>query len=58
MVSRTDANNFAYALGIPEPSDLLEEAIVWIGSNMSPEDVFSKKDLESWAENNRYARED
>ena len=33
-------------------STLLEEAIKWIGDNMSPEDVFSKADLLNWADEN------
>lgn len=31
---------------------MLETAIEWIRSNMSPEDVFHERDLESWAEGN------
>lgn len=31
---------------------LLEIAIEWIRNNMSPEDVFRERDLESWAEGN------
>lgn len=36
------------------PSTLLDAAIDWINSNMSPDDVFSMKDLDDWAENNGY----
>jgi hypothetical protein len=36
---------------------LLDNAIDWISSNLSPEDVFSDSDLEMWAENNGYKRE-
>lgn len=32
-------------------STLLEEAIEWIKRNLSPEDVFSEKELTYWAEN-------
>lgn len=35
---------------------LLEQSIEWIGDNMNPEDVFSKKDLENWAEANGYEK--
>jgi len=35
-------------------SDLLENAIDWIGKNMEPADVFSESELQSWAENNGY----
>jgi len=38
-------------------SDLLENAIDWIKNNLSPDDVFSQKDLESWAEDNKYVKE-
>lgn len=32
------------------PLDLLEQAIEWIKSNMSPEDVFGDNDLQTWSE--------
>jgi hypothetical protein len=35
-------------------STLLEEAIEWISSNMSPEDVFSTTDLRDWATSNGF----
>lgn len=38
-------------------SDLLDNAIDWIKSNMSPDDVFDQKVLESWAEENKYVKE-
>lgn len=31
------------------PNSLLEDAIYWIRSNMSPTDVFPEKELLSWA---------
>lgn len=34
------------------PNRLLEASIEWIGNNLSPEDVFIKETLESWADNN------
>ena len=34
------------------PSSLLEDAILWISKNMSPENVFSEEKLKSWAEDN------
>lgn len=34
------------------PQRLLESAIEWIGNNLSPEDVFIKETLESWADGN------
>jgi hypothetical protein len=33
---------------------LLEEAIEWIGNNMSPEDVFSECQLDEWAVDNEW----
>ena len=36
------------------PSNLLEEAIDWIGANMSPEEVFAGSKLEQWAEEAGY----
>lgn len=35
----------------------LDGAIEWISNNLSPDDVFTTKDLESWAENNGYIKE-
>lgn len=32
------------------PSSLLEQAVEWIKSNMSPEDVFDERDLQTWSE--------
>ena len=34
----------------------LDEAIAFIGGNLDPEDVFSTKDLEHWAESNGYSK--
>ena len=39
-------------------STLLEEAIEWIASNMSPEDVFSDDDLETWAIDSNFTKEE
>ena len=35
---------------------LLEASIEWIKSNLEPDEVFCKMDLESWAESNGYAK--
>lgn len=32
------------------PSNLLEDAINWIGANLQPTDVFDKKILKEWAQ--------
>lgn len=39
------------------PDDLLEQSIDWIKENLSPEEVFDEKQLEDWAEQNRYKKE-
>lgn len=39
-------------------SRLLESEVDWIASNMEPGDVFSRKQLESWAESNGYEESD
>jgi hypothetical protein len=36
---------------------LLEDAIDWIKSNMSPGDVFSDSDLADWADSNGYIKD-
>ena len=41
-------------LGKLESSIQLYEAIEWITSNLSPEDVFDEKDLRRWADENDY----
>lgn len=40
------------------PDDLLDEAIDWIKSNMSPDDVFDKSQLEEWAKDNGFVESD
>lgn len=37
--------------------DLLDVAVVWIGDNLVPDDVFSEDQLEAWAFDNGYARD-
>lgn len=39
-------------------SSFLEDCISWIATHLSPEDVFSKKDLEAWAEENDYVKKE
>ena len=40
------------------PRDILEDSIIpWIGDNLDPDDVFSEKKLEAWAESNGYVKE-
>jgi len=38
-------------------SSALEEAISWIKSNLEPEEVFDKNQLEEWAKTNGYVKE-
>lgn len=38
-------------------SSVLEIAIEYIGKNFNPDEVFSAKDLEEWAESNGYIKE-
>lgn len=36
----------------------LDSAIDWISHNLDPQEVFSDKDLEYWAEKNGFKKED
>ena len=38
--------------------DALDVAVVWIGDNLLPDDVFSDEILEQWADDAGYTRED
>lgn len=40
------------------PDDLLEKSIDWISDNLSPEEVFSEKQLNEWAERNGFVEGD
>ena len=44
-------------LKVERPGGLLDEVIDWISKNMNPDDVFSAKDLENWAEGEGYTKE-
>lgn len=35
----------------------LDNAILWIGNNLDPDDVFDEKDLIAWATSNGYVKE-
>jgi len=35
---------------------LLEKTIDWIAGNLNPDDVFSERDLKSWADENGYVK--
>lgn len=36
----------------------LDSAIAWIGDNLVPDDIFSERQLSSWAESNNYAKKE
>ena len=40
------------------PSDLLEAVIDWINDNLTPDEVFDEYELEDWAEDNGFVREE
>lgn len=39
-------------------TNLLDEAIAWIKDNLSPDEVFTTEDLEKWAEERGYMKEE
>ena len=47
-----------FADGLIDRDRLLGEAIAWIKSCLSPDDVFDKSDLAAWAEREGYVQED
>ena len=55
MPSSYDDQEF---IGAVIPSDLLDEAILWIRKNLGPADVFSVEDLNEWAEDAGYVQEE
>ena len=44
-------------LMFPNAHTMLDEAIDWIRSNLSPDDVFTEKELGEWAESNGWSSE-
>lgn len=54
LLMPTTTRQDADFIGAVINDSLLEAAIEWIGSNMDPEDVFSKNDLGYWATDNGY----
>lgn len=36
---------------------MLNAATEWVSKNLNPDDVFSEKDLQAWAEANGYVKE-
>lgn len=57
MTSVNQDNDFIKRIVLPSiSSDLLGDAISWINTNLSPEDVFDKKFLDEWAEEEGYVK--
>ncbi len=52
--TRTEQDFIETVLG----SDILASTVEWIGYTLSPEEVFSKDDLEAWALENGFVEED
>lgn len=56
MISLKERKAFAdHAL--PSFESLLEDALSWIATNLSPDEVFSTAELESWAKNEGWTKE-
>lgn len=60
MATTKNDNDFADLMGasveITINKSSLDNAIEFIGDNLSPEDVFKVKDLQAWAESNGYTK--
>lgn len=58
MPTRQQENDFSGEISsfIEINTDALQSAIDFIGREMEPEDVFSEKQLEDWAEANGYTK--
>ena len=54
MAGSIENNKFAKSIF---PAYPLDEAISWIQLNMEPEDVFSEKQLETWARDSGFTKE-
>ena len=51
-------DNEKFTESVFDVSSALDNAIDWISDNLNPEDVFPVSDLETWAEENNYIKED
>lgn len=59
MSTTTQDRDFKKAIVMDNlPDSMLDEAIQWIASNFTPEDIFDKKQLERWAEGEGYVMGD
>ncbi len=56
MISTKDSREFGES--VFDTSDLLEDAVDWVSSRLTPEDVFHISELEEWAEDNGYVKEE
>ena len=55
MPTTQQENSFATSV---IPSSLLDDAIIWISTNLGPGDVFQEDDLEEWAVNNGFVHDE
>lgn len=56
MTTRFSHSNNANFIDAILPQDLLDVAVVWIGDNLEPDDVFSTDQLEEWALEDGWSR--
>ncbi len=45
-------------LKVEHPEACLDEVLEWVRKNLNPDDVFSNKQLEDWAEGEGYKKEE
>lgn len=58
MTSTQHDKDFITKVIVPGiPADILGDSLTWIQKNLVPEDVFDKKELGEWAEENGYIKE-
>ena len=54
----SESRNDAFAAEVVKtPKYLLDDAVTWIQNELSPEDVFTPDQLETWAKDNGYVEE-
>ncbi len=52
----TSSQDQDFAEAVVNYRNLLDNAIMWIAKNLNPSEVFSEKDLETWAEGEGYVK--
>lgn len=58
MITYREKADFLKNVMFPSmPEDLLIGIVEWIADHLEPDDVFTEKKLEAWAEENDYAKE-